>query len=573
MTRFLSVVVCLSISTLAWATPEHVRISWCGGDTARTLCITWNDSIHGAGSVAFGSTPTFGQSVEATVVQAPAPLHFIYEAELMDLTPDSPVFFQVTSGGGTSASSSFQTASLDPCAPFKFAVLGDNRSQDSSGADIKWNSILGEAVAHGPSFVLNTGDLVKDGDEVHQWKDYLEKTDPLQAKVPILPSIGNHDDDKVQGEGALYNLIHQLPRNHETFTEDFYYVIYGDAIFVSLTTQNYKDNAFQMQADWLDQVLTEHPKRWKFVFFHHPVYSSNKKVLGLWEVNHPPNEQGQNGAFVPVFDKHHVDIVFSGHNHYYERFVPMKGGGGSDQGVLANGYDTGTAYFITGGAGAFTFDEFDLFGLEIDLSKEVCGDASGSEVCDGRHHYLMVEISGNTLTLEAIATSAQNFDTNASNIAVFDSITITKTDPIECGAPTPVPEPNPEPIPEPGADTSSTPDPGTDGGPTPTPDPTPTSDPGTNPGSDPAPVIDSGTSAPPVPAVPGKSGGCATHSEGSGPNAVVWIVLAALLALGRRRLRVGCLRPVQSSCSVRVKASLPQFNSPASKRTLSIPLQ
>ena len=533
MTRFLSVAIVLSLSTLAWAAPEHVRLSLCGGDSARSMCVTWNDNTDGTGSVAFGSIPTFGQSAEATVIQAPAPLGYVYEAELLDLTADTQYFFQVTSGGATSASQTFKTASLDPCVSFKFAVLGDNRSQDSSGADVKWNSILGEAVAYNPRFVLNTGDLVKDGDEVHQWKDYLEKTDPLQAKVPILPSIGNHDDDKVQGEGALYNIIHQLPRNQQTFTEDFYFVTYGDAIFVSLTTQNYKDNAFQMQADWLDQVLTDNPRRWKFVFFHHPVYSSNKKLLGLWEVNHPPNEQGQNGAFVPVFDKHHVDIVFSGHNHYYERFSPMKGGGGSDQGVLANGYATGTTYFITGGAGAFTFDEFDLFGLEIDLSKEVCGDAVGSAKCDGRHHYLMVDIAGNTLTLEAIATSAQNFDTNASNITVFDSITITKSDPIQCGAPSPPPEPTPEPTPEPSPEPPPEPNPEPE--PSPQPEVSPPVDAGTSGEVNPNPNPNPPPRNPAIPAAP-SNGGCRAYGDGS---PVTWLCVLGLgLMWCRRRTRV-----------------------------------
>jgi len=391
------------------------------------MCITWNDSGGAGDQVEYGTSGALGSTAKAESFAAPGSLGSIYEAELTGLKPGTEYTYRVGGGGAWSEQYTFRTAmaDTDPCTPFSFVVLGDGRSQDEAGAAPQWHTIMAEALDHGPSLILNTGDLVKSGDVVGQWKDYLEKTDPAQAFVPHFPSIGNHDDDKVEGEGALYNMVHQLPRNDETDTEDFYYVTVGDAIFVSLTTVNFKDDNFGLQAGWLDKVLTENPKRWKFVFFHHPPYASTD----LFGLIHPPNEEGQNAAFVPIFDKHHVDVVFNGHNHFYERFKPLKGGGGGDQGKEN---PDGTVYVITGGAGAITFD---IAGDFFDIMALICGTATGSTVCDGRHHFVKVDIDGNKASFSAIATSAQNFDTNVANIETFDTFEIVKSDPLNCEEP------------------------------------------------------------------------------------------------------------------------------------------
>jgi 3',5'-cyclic AMP phosphodiesterase CpdA len=77
-------------------------------------------------------------------------------------------------------------------------------------------------------------------------------------------------------------------------------------------------------ADWLDAALSRTKARWKFVVFHHPIYPS-----------HPTREQPQLAeAWVPVFDKHKVDIVFQGHDHAYLRTYPMRGGRPDEVGTV-----------------------------------------------------------------------------------------------------------------------------------------------------------------------------------------------------------------------------------------------
>jgi Calcineurin-like phosphoesterase len=71
----------------------------------------------------------------------------------------------------------------------------------------------------------------------------------------------------------------------------------------------------QAQTRWLDRALRTSQTRWKIAVFHHPpytcgVYSSNRAVVRQW---------------VPLLERHGVQLVLSGHDHNYQRFVPRRG--------------------------------------------------------------------------------------------------------------------------------------------------------------------------------------------------------------------------------------------------------
>ncbi|NUN14889.1 MAG: metallophosphoesterase family protein [Myxococcales bacterium] len=435
------------------AGPKWIRLTWAGNDASSSIAITWNtDSANAKTHIEYGTSTNLGQSASGTSFLGNGNLGHVHEVELIDLEPDTLYYYRVGEPGDWSDIAEFRTLAKPGCGEIRFIALGDGRSQDTTGPAPQWPGIYAQSLDEDPQFVIDTGDLVKDGDDVAQWVNYLKASSPLLQLVPHMPSIGNHDDDSRDGDYATYNQVFQLPRNDTTETEDYYFFTAGDAIFVALSTSTFTGGTykFQEQADWLDKVLTENPRHWKFVFFHHPPYTSHAEVFGL-EFNHEPNEVEQNGALVPVFDKHHVDIVFTGHNHFYERFAPMYGGGASPMGNPVSSPDKGTVYIITGGAGAFTYDAIEIAGIKIDPMEDiVCAgsnQAPGSQKCSGRHHYVTVTIKGDTLQGEVVATAAQNFDTSPSNIEIIDTFGITKTNPAAADC-----EPDEDPL-TPDADT------------------------------------------------------------------------------------------------------------------------
>ena len=100
---------------------------------------------------------------------------------------------------------SFRTGPKDGCSPFRFIASGDHRSDDDFGPNPKWESILGEMEATGATFVVETGDLVKDGEDLKQWANHMDLGAMHMGELALRPSFGNHDSDDVQGVSAAFN--------------------------------------------------------------------------------------------------------------------------------------------------------------------------------------------------------------------------------------------------------------------------------------------------------------------------------------------------------------------------------
>jgi 3',5'-cyclic AMP phosphodiesterase CpdA len=105
------------------------------------------------------------------------------------------------------------------------------------------------------------------------------------------------------------------------------------------------------QLDWLEKELSASGSEWKVPFFHHPIYSSG----GRHGSDLVLREQLE-----PLFVKYGVQVVFTGHEHFYERIKPQKGityiisgaaaklrRGDIERSTLtAKGYDQGYTFMI-----------------------------------------------------------------------------------------------------------------------------------------------------------------------------------------------------------------------------------
>ncbi len=418
----------------AQAAPRWVRVAIPPTASATSFVASWNtDASPGDNTVEYGtSAAALTGKATGTSFAAKGKLGVVHEVAVTGLAPNTLYFYRVGGGSDWSSVHKFQTGPTDGCTPFKFIAAGDHRSDDSAGPNPKWKSILGEMVATGSKFIVETGDLVRDGADLQQWWNHMEMGAIHMGEIALMPSFGNHDSDDVQGASAAFNQLFALPNNEATGTEDFYAFAYGNAVVVALSTATFADaSGLAKQAKWLDETLTKHAdKTWKFVFYHHPSYTSSID-LKIIDLNHPADEKKQNSHFLPIFDKHHVDIVFAGHNHFYERFAPIKGGA-----VVGNPKD-GTIYVTTGGAGAFTYDEINVLGLKIEPMKIICGDgvlgmsgkAKGSQTCSGKHHFMEISIAQNVLTAKVISTAEQNLSSGPQNVGVIDTFKIEKAPP------------------------------------------------------------------------------------------------------------------------------------------------
>jgi acid phosphatase type 7 len=420
MTRA-ALLVLLSLPAAAAAAPTAVRLSFVD-DPSTSMAVSWNvpagttegrvelwqsgEGRSGATKAGEGrSGATKGKDDKPSVVrarlQAFGPRALVAEAVLRGLRPSALYRYRVgDEAGGFSPRYTFRTAPppRPDCGRLRFAVLGDSRSgspDPHKGAARAWPALLTRAASHLPAFILHTGDIVHRGRHHEQWSDHLEVSSPVSALIPILYTLGNHDTGPGVGERANFNRALALPRASRAIggsgTEDYYAFRYGNALFLVLSTESFIEGSSPMadQARWTDRVLASTPARWRIVLLHRPMRTGAPRIIG-----HRPNEIGHNAALGPVIDRHHVDLVFAGHNHFYERFAPSP---------------AGTIHVTTGGGGAPVIP--------------FAGATSAERpVAVGKRHYVLVEIADETLRLEARDASG----------APIDSLTLRKAGGATC---------------------------------------------------------------------------------------------------------------------------------------------
>jgi predicted phosphodiesterase len=186
--------------------------------------------------------------------------------------------------------------------------------------------------------VLMVGDNIYGADKAADMKTKFEDVyKPLTDRgVKFYASLGNHDSSN-QRFYALFNMN----------GEEFYRFEKGGVAFYSLNS-NYID---KRQLDWLTTKLAADTAKWKIAYFHHPPFSSgfhgsSKKIR---QVLHP------------LFIKYGVSVVFTGHDHFYERIKPqdgiqyfVAGSGGQlrkgdinrSSGLTAKGFDTDLSFML-----------------------------------------------------------------------------------------------------------------------------------------------------------------------------------------------------------------------------------
>jgi hypothetical protein len=242
----------------------------------------------------------------------------------------------------------------------KFAVIGDSGTGDKHQQSVA--DRLATIRAKFPfAFVLMLGDNLYIGDNVKAYEKAFETPYKrlIDAGVKFYATLGNHDNPNER----LYKPFNMGGERYYTFKPEK-----ASVRFFSLDS-NYVD---EKQLAWLDKELEASGSDWKIMFFHHPLYSSGD--------THGPAEL-QRDLLEPVFLKHGVNVVLSGHEHFYERLKPQKG----------------IQYFIVGSSG-----------------KIRAGDLNKSELTakgwDTGYGFMLVEIVGDDLFFQEISDQGESID-------------------------------------------------------------------------------------------------------------------------------------------------------------------
>jgi hypothetical protein len=220
----------------------------------------------------------------------------------------------------------------------KFLVIGDSgtgdRAQTETGAQMwKVHSIFPY------DFAIMLGDNLYGSERPQDFVSKFERPYKamLDAKIPFYASLGNHDDPN-----------QRFYKNFGMGGQRFYTYNKGDVRFFVLDS-NYMDKD---QQRWLEDELKKSDSKWKIAYFHHPLYSSGAAH---------GSEVDLRAIIEPLFVKYNLNVVFVGHEHFYERIKPQKGihhftAGGSaklrtgdimsNTGLTAKGFDTEQSFMV-----------------------------------------------------------------------------------------------------------------------------------------------------------------------------------------------------------------------------------
>ena len=219
------------------------------------------------------------------------------------------------------------------------------------------------------AFVIMLGDNIYEGPATPE--DYRTKFEEpykalLDKNVKFYAVLGNHDDPRQ----ISYEPFNMHGERYYSFAppEDVLTRLATRAEFFAIDSTNLD----LTQLRWLDERLGKSEATWKIVFLHHPLYTSGRyrsaSRIHRW-------------ALEPILTRHGVNVVFSGHEHIYQR----------------SALEGGIQYFISGGAGSLR-----------------PGDGTPASYIartfDGDYHFMLIEIDGGDLHFQAISRRGLTID-------------------------------------------------------------------------------------------------------------------------------------------------------------------
>lgn len=239
------------------------------------------------------------------------------------------------------------------------AVFGDAGRGSKDQYDL--GALMAEYHAAFPfEIVLTTGDNIygSDTSEAFRKKFELPYKTLLDRGVKFFASLGNHDSD----EQKFYRPFNMNGR-------EYYRIERGGVSFYALNSKNLDE----AQIAWLKDELRKDTNPWRVAFFHHPPFSSGRR--------HGSDPKAQR-LLHPIFAANGIDVVFNGHDHFYERLKRQDG----------------IAYFVTGAAGKIR---------KGDIRADSPITAKGF---DADLSFMLVEFAGDEMHFQVISKAGETVD-------------------------------------------------------------------------------------------------------------------------------------------------------------------
>jgi hypothetical protein len=245
----------------------------------------------------------------------------------------------------------------------KFAAIGDNGTGDRPQYEVA-DQMTKLQSTFPFDLVIMLGDNMYGGQKP---ADFVKKFEEpyrtlLGRRVKFQASLGNHDRPENVGY-ELYNMNGQR----------YYTYVRKNVRFFALDTTLMD----RKQLDWLDAGLKDSREDWKICYFHHPLYSNASRHGASVDVRL---------LLEPLFVRYGVNVVFSGHDHVYERLKPQQG----------------IYYFVSGAAG------------QLRKGNMEPSDQTAASF-DQDQSFMLVEVAGDEMFFESVSRTGRVVDSGLIN--------------------------------------------------------------------------------------------------------------------------------------------------------------
>ncbi len=367
------------------AAARLARYPYIGNVRPDRATITWTTLDAGEGAVEV-TAEAFSRRVAATMTAFPSSktgmgfTYYQFRAELSGLRAATEYSYRITVDGAVLEEGPKLRFRTPGPGPFKFVAFGD-----SGQGTREQYGLVPLIEADQPALVIHSGDVVYPVGGWTEYQDfYFTPYENLLRRVPFFLSAGNHDVMTASGEPYL--ALHAFPTEGvpEPDRGRYYSFDWGDVHFVALDSNAPLipgEAAMQRMLQWLDLDLGRTRQFWRVVFFHHPPFASG------YNENDPLSAQVRT-RIVPILEQHAVDLVINGHEHSYQRTLPML------QGEVCEPGD-GPAYVTTGGGGA---------GLFTPPARNYHAARATP------HHYLRVEVADGRMNIQPVGLDGRSLD-------------------------------------------------------------------------------------------------------------------------------------------------------------------
>jgi len=271
-------------------------------------------------------------------------------------------------------------------------LVGDCRQASGNENHVLAEKIINDAIQYvqdnsqPPSElqgIILTGDYVSRGKDPAGWESFRSAYSAA-FEYPLYPCLGNHDTE-------VFDLAYKRWNYYETFQKPRWYSVdIGNVHLISLDS-DLSWNPLSpellleiMQYHWFKKDLRCNAGKFNIVIWHEPAYSS-----------HPAESKGHGSnlfmrhRYVPVCEAFGVDLVLCGHNHWYERTLPIKNGIVSDEGIT---------YITAGGGGA------NLYPAAVEQQDKL-KDKDGnilSAANASAYHFCVLSVSEDMIKIKAV---------------------------------------------------------------------------------------------------------------------------------------------------------------------------